>query len=373
MSARGNAFAVSVALAFGLAGCGSGDQTPHRPAPEVGVVIIRAQSVNLTVELPGRTVPYAISDVRPQVSGIIQKRLFVEGSEVKQGDTLYQIDPKPYQADYDSAVATLATAKAKDVRYAALLKENAIAPQTYDDARAAYLQAKAAADTARINLGYTKVKAPISGRIGISAVTEGALVTANQATALTTIQTLDPIYVDIAQSSSQLLQLRQAVARGQLDQNAPVVADVTLQLEDGTAYSQTGKLQFADVTVDPTTGAVTLRALFPNPQHFLLPGMYVRAVISEGIDPHAILAPQEGVARDIKGEPTALVVGKHNKVEQRTLTVSRTIGADWLVTSGLKPGDRLIVEGTQKAQPGMAVDAVPASSKGKPNRTKPGR
>ena len=360
MSARGNAVAMSVALAIGLAGCGSGNRAPHPAPAEVGIVIIRARSVNLTAELPGRTVPYAISDVRPQVSGIVQKRLFVEGSEVKAGDTLYQIDPKPYQADYDSAVANLATARAKAERYKALLAQNAIAPQTYDDAKAAFLQARAATQTARINLDYTKVKAPISGRIGISNVTEGALVTANQTAALTTIQTLDPIYVDIAQSSGQLLALKQAVTRGQLNRSAPVAADVSLRLEDGTSYSETGKLQFTDVTVDPDTGAVTLRAIFPNPNRLLLPGMYVRAIVSEGVDPHAILAPQQGVARNPKGDPTALVVGKDDKVVQRSLAISRAVGNAWLVTSGLKPGDRLIVEGSQKAMPGTTVTPMPA-------------
>ncbi len=351
--------AALAALSAGLAGCGRGGRPAPGP-PEVGIVTIHPQSVTLTAELPGRTSPFAISDVRPQVSGIILKRLFTEGGEVKAGQTLYQIDPKPYQAAYDSARANLATTKAKADRYAALLKENAIAPQDYDDARAAYLQAAAAVETARINLGYTKMTAPISGRIGISSVTEGALVTANQTGALTTIQTLDPIYVDIAQSSTQLLALKQAMAKGQIDQNAPVVAKVSLLLEDGTRYPLEGTLQFTDVTVDPGTGSVTLRALFPNPMHLLLPGMYVRATVAEGVDPHALLVPQQGVIRDSRGEPTALVVGTDDKVELRTLTVSRTVGNDWLVTKGLKDGDRVIVEGTQKIQPGMAVRPVAA-------------
>lgn len=361
-----------LALSVGLNGCGQGDGNGQRPAPEVGVVTIKARATTLTTELPGRTVPYAISEVRPQVSGIILKRLFKEGSQVQAGDTLYQIDPKPYQAAYDSAMASLVTARAKARRYKALLKEKAIAHQTYDDARAAFLQARAAAETARINLGYTKVKAPISGRTGISNVTEGALVTANQASALTTVQTLDPIYVDIAQSSAQLLALKQAVARGQINESKPVTADVTLKLEDGTIYDRKGTLQFADVTVDPNTGAVTLRAIFPNPQHLLLPGMYVRAEITEGVDPHAILAPQRGVQRDVKGNPVALVLGKGDKVEQRTLTVSRAIGHNWLVTKGLKPGDRLIVEGLQKVRPGVVAkpvapdDPAPAAGKAGP-------
>jgi membrane fusion protein (multidrug efflux system) len=355
--------------ALALTGCGSGNQKFAPPPQDVGVVNIHAQKVLLTSELPGRTVPYAISDVRPQVSGIILKRLFVEGSEVKAGQVLYEIDPKPYQAAYDNAKAALASAVANAVtkvaeakRYASLLKVNAIAVQTYDDAKAAADQAKAAIEqakanleTARINLGYTKVTAPISGRIGISTVTPGALVTADQSTALTTIQTLDPIYVDIPQSSAQLLQLEQAVSQGQLTPVQKMSANVELVLPDGTAYPQKGKLQFADVTVDPNTGSVILRAIFPNPNRMLLPGMFVETKVAEGVDPHAILAPQQGVAHNPKGQPTALVVGKDNKVEMRVLTVGRAIGNEWLVHSGLKAGDRLIVEGLQKVKPGQVV------------------
>lgn len=349
--------AAAVALTVTVSACGPRGRPPQG-TPQVGVVTIHPQTVTLTAELPGRTSPYAISEVRPQVTGIILKRLFTQGSQVKAGQTLYQIDPKPYQAAYDSARANLATTKAKAERYKVLLKENAIAKQTYDDARAAYLQAAAAVETARINLDYTKVKAPISGRTGISNVTEGALVTANQSATLTTVQTLNPIYVDIAQSSTQLLALKQAVAQGQLEQNSPVVAKVTLLLEDGTRYPLDGKLQFTNATVDPNTGAVTLRALFPNPDHLLLPGMYVRATIIEGMKPHAILVPQQGTTRDTRGKPTALVIGKDNKVELRNLTVSRTIGNKWLVTSGLKDGDRVIVEGTDKVRPGETVKPV---------------
>ena len=355
--------------ALALTGCGSGNQKFVPPPQDVGVVDIHAHRVLLTSELPGRTVPYAISDVRPQVSGIILKRLFVEGSEVKAGQVLYEIDPKPYQAAYDNAKAALASAVANAVtkvaaakRYASLLKVNAIAVQTYDDAKAAAEQAKAAIEqakanleTARINLGYTQVTAPISGRIGISTVTPGALVTADQSTALTTIQTLDPIYVDIPESGAQLLQLEQAVAQGQMTPVQKLSANVGLVLPDGRAYAQKGKLQFADVTVDPNTGSVTLRAIFPNPNRVLLPGMFVEAKVAEGVDPHAILAPQQGVAHNPKGQPTALVVGKDNKVEMRVLTVGRAIGNAWLVHSGLKPGDRLIVEGLQKIKPGQVV------------------
>lgn len=331
------------------------------PPPQVGIVVIHPKAAALTAELPGRTAPYRISDVRPQVSGIVLKRLFIEGSEVKAGQPLYQIDPAPYRATYNNATAALMTAKAKAERYGMLLKQNAIAPQDYDDAVAAYKQAAANAQSARINLGYTKIEAPIAGRIGISNVTEGALVTAGQTTALTTIQMLDPIYVNIPQSSTQLLALRQAVANGEIDKDTPEVSGVGLWLEDGSKYPLSGKLQFTDVTVDPNTGAVTLRAIFPNPHHLLLPGMYVRAVVGEGVAPNAILAPQQGVARDTRGQPTAWVVGKNNKAELRDIQISRSIGNDWLVTSGLKDGDRLVVEGTQNLRPGIAVRPVAAT------------
>lgn len=330
------------------------------PLPEVGVVTIHARSATLTGELPGRTAPYKISEVRPQINGIVLKRLFVEGSEVKAGQPLYQIDPAPYQAAYNNATAALLTNKAKAERYRELLRAKAIAPQNYDDAQAAYKQAAANAQSARINLGYTRIAAPISGRIGISNVTEGALVTAGQTTALTTIQTLDPIYVNIPQSSTQLLALRQAVANGVLDDDTPAVAGVSLWLEDGTKYPLEGKLQFTDVTVDPGTGSVTLRAIFPNPRDVLLPGMYVRAVVAEGVVPNAILAPQRGVLRDTRGEPTAWVIGKNNVAALRDLRVSRAVGSDWLVTAGLKDGDRLVVEGTQNLRPGIAVRPVAA-------------
>src|SRR4051794_13571327 len=328
---------------FNLAGCGRNNATPQPLPPQVGVVIIHPRSATLTAELPGRTAPYRISEVRPQVNGIVLKRLFTEGSEVKVGQPLYQIDPAPYQAAYNNASAALATAKAKAGRYGQLLKANAVAPQDYDDAVAAYKQAVANAQAARINLGYTRITAPISGRIGISTVTEGALVTSGQAADLTTIQMLDPIYVNIPQSSTQTLALRQAVAKGELDKDTPAITNVGLWLEDGSKYPLTGKLQFADVTVDTGTGSVTLRAIFPNPHRILLPGMYVRAIIGEGIVPNAILAPQQGIIRDTRGEPTAWVVGKNNTAELRTLQVSRSVENDWLVTSGLKDGDRLIV------------------------------
>jgi membrane fusion protein (multidrug efflux system) len=333
------------------------------PPPEVGVVTIKPQQAELEVELPGRTSPYATSQVRPQVSGIIQARLFKEGGKVVAGQPLYQIDPRPYQAAYDNAAATLATAKAKAERYAALVKEKAIAPQDYDDARAAYKEAAANVEAARINLNYTHVNAPISGIIGRSLFTQGALVTANQHDPLTTIQTLDPIYVDINQSSSELLALKRAMANGELSKDSPAAARATLILNDGIAYAHEGVLEFSEVTVDPTTGAVTLRARFPNPEGLLLPGMYVRARIVEGVDRNAILAPQRGVSRNEKGQPTALIVDDKGIVRLRILKVSRTVGSNWLVTDGLKPGDRLIVEGLQSARPDQSARAVPAGSK----------
>jgi membrane fusion protein (multidrug efflux system) len=335
------------------------------PPAMVGVITIKETPVPLTVELPGRTSPYAVSEIRPQISGIVQKRLFVEGSTVKAGQPLYQIDPAPYRAALDSALATLASTKVKAERYAALLKQNAIAPQDADDARAAYLQAKANADAARINLGYTRITSPIAGRIGASTVTEGALVTAQQATALTTVSTLDPIYVDVNQSSAELVALKRAVAAGSVDQDGKLTAEVTLRLDDGSTYPLKGRLQFTDVTVDPSTGAVKLRALFPNPSGLLLPGLYVRAVITQGLDPHGILAPQQGVGHSEKGEPTALVVDDKNVARLRILRTGRAIGGNWQVLSGLKAGDRMIVEGLQKVMPDMPVVPQPIKTAAK--------
>ncbi len=337
-----------------MTACGQPPQQKMPPAM-VGVVVIRETPVTLTTDLPGRTSPFAVSEIRPQVSGIILKRLFVEGSTVKKGDPLYQIDPAPYRAALDNALATLASTKAKAERYQRLLSENAIAPQDADDARAAYLQAKANADAARINLDYTRITAPIGGRISASTVTEGALVTAQQATALTTISTLDPIYVDVDQSSAELVALRRAVQAGTINQKGPLTARVSLKLDDGSTYPQEGKLQFTDVTVDPSTGAVRLRAIFPNPDGLLLPGLYVRATINQGVDPHGILAPQQGVGHNEKGLPTALVVDDKNIARLRVLKTGRAVGGDWQVLDGLKPGDRMIVEGLSKIQPDMPV------------------
>ncbi|MDB5734244.1 MAG: efflux transporter, family, subunit [Alphaproteobacteria bacterium] len=323
------------------------------PPPQVGVIEVKEAPVTLTVELPGRTSPFAVSEIRPQITGIVKARLFVEGSTVKAGQALYQIDSGPYQAAYASAVATLASTKTRADRYAALLTQNAIAPQDADDAKAAYLAAKGNADAARINLGYTRITSPITGRIGASTVTVGALVTAQQATALTTVSTLNPIYVDVDQSSAELVALKRAIEGGHLSQDG--TADVTLKLDDGSLYPLKGKLQFTDVTVDPATGAVRLRAIFPNPTGLLLPGLYVRATVTEGTDPHGILVPQKAVGHDAKGDATALVVDDKNTVRLRKLKTGNAIDGNWQVLDGLKAGDKLIVEGTGKVQPDMPV------------------
>jgi membrane fusion protein (multidrug efflux system) len=356
----------ALAIGFALTACREPPQQKMPPAM-VGVSVIKESPVTLISELPGRTSPFAVSEIRPQVSGIILKRLFVEGSTVRKGQPLYQIDPAPYRAAYDNALANLSATKVKAERYQRLLAENAIAPQQADDARAAYLQAKANADAARINLGYTRITAPISGRISASAVTEGALVTAQQATALATVSTLDPIYVDVDQSSAELVALKRAVAAGTVHQNGPLIAKVTLKLDDGSVYPLEGKLQMTDVTVDPSTGAVRLRALFPNPDGLLLPGLYVRATINQGVDPHGILAPQQGVGRNEKGEPTALVVETKNGKDfarLRVLKTGRAIDGQWQVLAGLKPGDRMIVEGASKVQPDMPV-VIPGNQQAK--------
>ena len=365
--------AVLLAGAVLLAACG-GQRQGERPPPTVGVVTIRTEPVTLTTELPGRTSPFEIADVRPQVGGIIRSRLFTEGSIVHAGQVLYQIEPAPFQAAYDQARGQLANAEAnladtrlKADRLAGLVKLNSAARQDADDAEAAYKQAlaivqqdKAAVEAARINLGWTKVTAPISGKIGISAVTKGALVTASQTTALDTIQRLDPIYVDVTQSAAQVLTLRRQLGQGGLQSGAS--AEVRLTLDDGSQYPLAGQLQFTDITVDPSTDAVMLRAIFPNPSGLLLPGMFLRATVVEGVDPAGVLAPQQGVSRDAKGGATALVVNAQNVIELRRLTVSQTVGAKWLVTSGLAAGDRVVVEGAQSAQPGMRVRVAPADN-----------
>ncbi|KDD10556.1 efflux RND transporter periplasmic adaptor subunit [Bordetella bronchiseptica] len=371
---RGIAALSLAALTLTLAACGKEQQAAQEGGqPQVGVVTLKTQSVALSSELPGRTAAYRIAEVRPQVSGIVQKRLFTEGGEVAAGQQLYQIDPALYQAEVDSRRAALARVQAQlktatllVQRYKPLVDTRAVSRQAYDDAVAArdqasadVLAAKAALDTARINLVYTKVLAPIGGIIGRSNVTEGALVTANQSAAVAAVQQIDPIYVDVTQSSVQLLRLKSALDSGLLQREAgEQSARVTLTLEDGTQYDQDGKLQFSEVTVDPGTGSVLLRAVFPNPQRKLLPGMFVRARLAEGVASEGLLVPQRGVTRNQRGLPTALVVNAENKVELRTLKTDRAIGDQWLVSSGLAAGDRVIVEGLQSVRPGAEVKAA---------------
>jgi membrane fusion protein, multidrug efflux system len=372
-----------IAVAAATAGCDGAKAPPAAPpAPQVTVITVKPQNVAIKTVLPGRTAPTMIAEVRPQVTGIVQSRTFNEGAEVKAGATLYKIDPATYQAAYESARASVAkaeaavqTARRNVERSKELVAIRFVSQQAYDDAVTTLRQneadlaaARAAAEAARINLGYTSVVAPISGRAGKSSVTAGALVTANQAAPLVTIQQMNPMYVDVTQSSSEVLRLRRAMASGDLKRASSDAARVTLQLEDGTPYSTEGVLQFSDVTVDASTGAITLRALFPNPDGVLLPNMYVRAVIEEGVRENAILVPQQAVTRNTKGQAIAMVVGANNTVEARTLTTVRTIGSDWLVDAGLKPGDRVIVEGLQRARPGTAVQPLEA---GKPNEAAP--
>ncbi|CIJ01853.1 multidrug efflux RND transporter periplasmic adaptor subunit AcrA [Salmonella enterica] len=352
-----------------LTGCDDKqDQQGGQQMPEVGVVTLKTEPLQITTELPGRTVAYCIAEVRPQVSGIILKRNFVEGSDIEAGVSLYQIDPATYQATYDSAKGDLAKAQAAAniaeltvKRYQKLLGTQYISKQEYDQAladaqqaTAAVVAAKAAVETARINLAYTKVTSPISGRIGKSSVTEGALVQNGQASALATVQQLDPIYVDVTQSSNDFLRLKQELANGSLKQENGK-AKVDLVTSDGIKFPQSGTLEFSDVTVDQSTGSITLRAIFPNPDHTLLPGMFVRARLQEGTKPTALLVPQQGVTRTPRGDATVLVVGADNKVETRQIVASQAIGDKWLVTDGLKAGDRVVVSGLQKVRPGAQV------------------
>jgi len=362
-----------------LTGCGKKQSggPPQTGAPEVAVVTVQNERVTITTELAGRTSACLVAEVRPQVGGIIQKRLFTEGSDVKAGEVLYQIDPATYQAAYNSSRAALARTEAnliparlKAERYEELIKINAVSQQDYDDAGAALKQAeadvegaKATLETARINLAYTGVTAPISGRISRSSATVGALVSASQATALATIQQFDQVYVDLTQSSAEMLHLKQSLASGLLKKAGDKEARVKLLLEDGTPYPLEGTLKFSEVTVEQSTGSITLRTVFPNPKHTLLPGMYVRAIIEEGVKDQAILVPQQGVTRNSKGEPTALVVDGSGMVELRVLKIERSIGDKWLVNEGLNPGDQVILEGLQKVRPGSPVKAVPFGSK----------
>lgn len=367
----------SIVAAFFMlpTGCAQEAKKQSGPPPVTAItaVTVQPQRITLTKELPGRTTAYRVAEIRPQVNGLIQKRLFTEGADVKAGDVLYQIDPSTFEAALNNAKAALGRSEAnlpavrsRMERYQSLLAEKAVSQQDYDDAFAALKQAeadvqywKATVETARINLAYTRITAPISGRIGRSNVTEGAIVTAYQPVALATINQLDPIYVDVPQSTTELLRLKRHLQEGRLNKNGKNLESVTLLMEDGTAYPLNGTLQFQDVAVDPSTGSVILRAVFPNPDGFLLPGMFVRTFMKEGVADQAILIPQQSVARDPKGNPVALIVTADNKVEQRMLVLDRAIGAKWLVASGLAPGDRVIVEGILKVRPGMSVQATP--------------
>jgi len=360
-----------VSMALWITACGAekeqaqGQQTA--PATEVGIIPIKTVRQELTTVLPGRSKAYLEAKVRPQVSGIILKRSFTEGGYVKQGQSLYQIDPATYKATVQSAEADVANAKASLAsttatyqRYQKLLKTDFVSKEDFDTAEAAYKQSKAAVlvaeaalNTAKINLDYTEVRAPISGRVGKSSVTPGALVTANQTTALATIQQLDPIKVDIVQSSTQMLQLKASLKAGKL--KATDNAAVKLMLEDGSEYNHEGTLKFSEVSVDEATGSVTMRAEFPNPEGLLLPGMYVRAMLNTGIDPEAILVPQKAISRNTKGQAVAMVVNPQNQVEPRIVTTAEVIGNQWRITSGLKAGDKLIVEGLQRIRPGAPV------------------
>jgi membrane fusion protein (multidrug efflux system) len=367
--------AVLMALACGLSvtACNRQIQAPPVPPPEVATVTVARQRVELTTELPGRTSPYRIAEIRPQVNGLIQKRLFTEGSDVQAGQVLYQIDPAPFQAALDNAQAALGRSEAnlpalqlKADRYKEALADQAVARQDLDDANAALKQAvadiayyQAMVETARINLGYTRVVSPISGRIGRSAVTDGAIATAYQPLALATIQQLDPIYVDVPQSTTELLRLQRRLEEKRMNRDGTNANQVEIILEDGTKYPLEGTLQFRDVSVDPTTASVILRMVFPNPNKILLPAMFVRVVVKEGVNEQGILIPQQAVSRDPKGNPVALIVNAAGKVEQRRLALDRAMGDQWLVSSGLLPGDRVIAEGMQKVQPGALVKEVP--------------
>ena len=377
-TARRAVLALTVAAA--LSSCGQPDAAqggaPANQPANVAFLTLQGQDTTLSKELPARVSALTVADIRPQVTGLIQKRLFAEGSQVQAGQLLYQINPDSYQAAYDTAAAALAKAEAAQVaaeqkarRYAELVKIKAVSEQDEEDARATLQQARATTqaaradlNTARINLAHTRITAPVSGRIGKSLVTEGALVTANQTTALATVQQLSTVYVDMTQSSTELLRLRRDFASGKLQDGT---ASVQLVLEDGSVYPQPGKLAFSDVTVDSSTGMVLLRATVANPQGELLPGMFVRARLSQGVRRNAILVPQAAVSRNQKGEPTVLLVGQDGKAQLRVIRTSQTVGANWLVDDGLKIGDRAIVEGLQKAQDGKPVKAVPLAA-GKP-------
>ncbi|HOE14227.1 MAG TPA: efflux RND transporter periplasmic adaptor subunit [Candidatus Saccharicenans sp.] len=366
-------------LALALAACQSASPSPQQPtAVSVSVITASTEKLAMTTELPGRTQAYLVAEIRPQVNGLIQKRVFEEGSEVKAGSILYQIDPAPYRAAYDQAVAAVAVAeakippaKARVERFKSLVAIHAVGQQDYDDAvsalqtaEAGAASAKAAMETARINLEYTLIKSPITGRIGRSSVTVGALVNAYQGVPLAVVQQLDPIYVDVIEASADILRLEKSMESGLLRQDKEATRKVKLILEDGSVYPLEGTLQFRDITVDQSTGSVTLRAVFPNPDKILLPGMFVQAVIEEGVNDQAILLPQQCISRDNKGNPFTWVVGQDGKAEMRFLQLDRAIGDKWLVTKGIAPGEQIIYEGALKLRPGTAVKAVAVTQAG---------
>lgn len=368
---------IVIAAAFLLTGCGSHKaEAPQAKPPEVGVVTLQAQSVSLTTELPGRTAAFRVADIRPQVNGLILKRVFEEGSDVKAGDLLYEIDPAQYQAAYDAAKAavslaeaTIPAARAREERFKDLAASRAVGQQDYDDALAALKQAeaqlessKAALETAKINLSYTPIKSPISGRIGRSSVTEGALVTAYQPVALTTVQQLDPIYVDVPQATAELLRLQRRMDDIRFSQEGKDQNKVVILMEDGSRYPQEGTLEFRDATVNPTTGSVILRIVVPNLDGILLPGMFVRAIIKEGVIEDGILVPQSGISRDQKGNAFVWIVDENGKAATKTVQLDRAIGDKWLVSSGLSHGQRIIVEGTQRIRPGVPVTIADKSA-----------
>jgi len=374
LSAKASLF---LALALGLSSCNKAPQAAPAPqAPEVNVLTVAPESVALATELPGRVTPLRVAEVRARISGIILKRSFTEGSDVKEGDLLFEIDPAPYEAALDSARATLARAKASSAssaalaeRYKGLVDSNAVSRQAYDDAVAAalagqadLLAASAAVRNAEINLGYTRVVSPITGRIGRASVTEGAYVQQGSATLLATVQQLDPLYVDLSQSAEDVLKLKQALESGRLQQVSEGKAKLVVSLSDGRDYPQPGYLQFSEIAVNASTGTVTLRGVVPNPNLNLLPGMFVRARVEEGRNPSALLIPQSVLRRNSKGQGTVLVVGAENKVEMRVVETSSTVGNRWVVSSGIKAGDQVILDNLQKLRPGMPVKiAAPAS------------
>ncbi|MFL9923937.1 efflux RND transporter periplasmic adaptor subunit [Herbaspirillum lusitanum] len=368
-------------LALALSACSRSDTKPAAATVEVGYVVVQPQLQAVTTELPGRTTAYLSADIRPQIGGIIQKRLFKEGANVKQGQALYQIDPATYQAAYDSArasllkaEATLNSGKLKAQRYAELNKIDAVSKQDNDDVQSTLRQnqadvevQRAAVKTAKINLDYTRIMSPISGRIEKSTVTPGALVTAQQTTALTTVQKIDPIYVDVTQSSVDLLRLRKELASGKIRKSGDNSAQVKILLEDGSTYAQQGKLEFSGLSVDTGTGMITLRAVVPNAEGILLPGAYVRAVLEEGVNDQALLVPQKAVSRDATGTASALVLGADGKVEQRILSVERAVGNNWWISAGIQAGDKVIVDGLQKVRKGDTPRGIDMSDSVKSN------